>query len=50
MKHLLKTALVAIVTLMSSFGISAQDAQNPLLQPLPVDTAVRIGKLPNGLT
>ena len=50
MKHLLKTALVAIVTLMSNFGISAQDAQNPLLQPLPVDTAVRIGKLPNGLT
>ncbi|MDE6394052.1 MAG: insulinase family protein, partial [Duncaniella sp.] len=51
MKHLLKTALIAVVTLvMTSMSTKAQDAHNPMLQPLPVDTAVRIGKLPNGLT
>ena len=48
MKHLLKTALIAVVTLvMTSMSIKAQDAHNPMLQPLPVDTAVLIGKLPN---
>ena len=31
-------------------GIVRAQGQNPMLQPLPVDTAVRIGKLPNGLT
>ncbi len=31
-------------------GIIKAQPQNPMLQPLPVDTAVRIGKLPNGLT
>lgn len=31
-------------------GIIRAQAQNPMLQQLPVDSAVRIGKLPNGLT
>ena len=31
-------------------GIVRAQGQNPMLQPLPVDTAVRIDKLPNGLT
>lgn len=39
--------LVAILLLP---GIVKAQAQNPMLQPLPVDSAVRIGKLPNGLT
>ena len=51
MKHLLKTALAAIVMLViAGMSASAQNAQNPMLQPLPVDKDVRIGKLPNGLT
>ena len=51
MKHLLKTALAAIVMLViAGMSASAQNALNPMLQPLPVDKDVRIGKLPNGLT
>lgn len=42
---------VSIVMLcMALPGILRAQAQNPMLQPLPVDSAVRIGKLPNGLT
>ena len=46
--RLLSAALVMVFMALPGI-IRAQD-QNPMLQPLPVDTAVRIGKLPNGLT
>ncbi|MDE6378742.1 MAG: insulinase family protein, partial [Duncaniella sp.] len=38
-----------MTAVMAPVGIMAQES-NPLLQPLPVDKDVRIGKLPNGLT
>lgn len=51
MKHLLKTALIALTVLLTAGqGAMAQGGNNPMTQPLPVDKAVRIGKLPNGLT
>lgn len=43
------SALLLLATIIMPGIVSAQ-AQNPMLQTLPVDTAVRIGKLPNGLT
>ena len=43
-KHLLVAALLFIT------GSAAVVAQEMQLPPIPVDTAVRIGKLPNGLT
>ncbi len=43
-KHLLVAALLFIT---SAAAVMAQEMQLP---PIPVDTAVRIGKLPNGLT
>ena len=48
-KTRLMSALVLIACVLLP-GIVRAQAQNPMLQPLPVDTAVRIGKLPNGLT
>ncbi|MCM1076478.1 MAG: insulinase family protein [Bacteroides sp.] len=48
-KSRLLTALVLIACVLLPSIVNAQ-GQNPMLQPLPVDTAVRIGKLPNGLT
>lgn len=48
-KSRLMSALVLIASIVMP-GIVMAQGQNPMLQPLPVDTAVRIGKLPNGLT
>ena len=45
----LMTALVLVACFVLPAIVRAQ-AQNPMFQPLPADTAVRIGKLPNGLT
>lgn len=42
------TAAFMLLMLMLMPGVIT--AQNPMMQPLPVDTAVRIGQLPNGLT
>lgn len=51
MKHLLKTALIALTVLLAAGqSAMAQGGNNPMTQPLPVDKDVRIGKLPNGLT
>lgn len=41
---------VMLLVLILLPGIVMAQANNPMLQPLPTDTAVRIGKLPNGLT
>ena len=50
MKTILKSLLAAVmIALVAPLGMSAQGG-NPLLKPLPVDSAVRIGRLPNGLT
>lgn len=49
MKHLLKSALIALTVILTA-GLSVSAQGNPLTNPLPVDSAVRIGKLPNGLT
>ncbi len=46
LKKILTAVALAAMTLVPAF---AQEA-NPQMQPLPIDTAVRIGKLPNGLT
>ncbi len=40
---------MAVVTLLMP-GVAKAQEGNPMMQQLPVDTAVRIGKLPNGLT
>ena len=49
-----KSRLMSVAILLASILlpgiIYAQGANNPMLQQLPADTAVRIGKLPNGLT
>ncbi len=50
MKHLLKTALAALMTLCMMPVSAMAQGENPMMQQLPVDTAVRVGKLPNGLT
>lgn len=50
MKHLLKTAIIAVMTLCMTPVSTMAQGENPMTQQLPVDTAVRIGKLPNGLT
>lgn len=42
--------LLMLVAVMLLPGIVRAQGENPMLQPLPVDSAVRIGKLPNGLT
>lgn len=51
MKKLFKTCLL-MLALMMGFGVQAQEAAPAQMQvtPLPVDTAVRVGQLPNGLT
>ncbi len=41
---------VMLLVLILLPGIVRAQGGNPMLQPLPTDTAVRIGKLPNGLT
>lgn len=46
--RLMSAALLIVLMLLP--GIVRAQGNNPMLQPLPVDTAVRIGKLPNGLT
>lgn len=50
MKHLLKTAVVAIMALCMMPLTAMAQGENPMTTQLPVDPAVRIGKLPNGLT
>lgn len=49
-KGLRLLALPLLVALLLLPGVVKAQAQNPMLQPLPVDSAVRVGKLPNGLT
>ncbi len=51
MKKLFNLAMffMAVVTLLMP-GVAKAQGENPMLAPLPVDTAVRMGKLPNGLT
>ena len=46
----MKTKLILGLTLsvMTAFGVSAQES--PLMQPFPIDPAVRMGTLENGLT
>ena len=48
MKKLFKRGLALMLGLVAATGAFAQEM--PQLQPLPADTAVRIGVLPNGLT
>ena len=43
-------SVIALMFFMALPGIIKAQQNNPMLQPLPTDTAVRIGKLPNGLT
>lgn len=50
MKHLLKKALTALAVLLCTAVSATAQGGDPMTQPLPVDKAVRIGKLPNGLT
>ncbi len=46
----MKKILVSIVALVAAMGAWAQDpGQNPMMQPLPNDPAVRIGLLENGM-
>ncbi len=46
----MKRFLISIVALVAAMGAWAQEAgQNPMLQPLPNDPAVRIGLLENGM-
>lgn len=44
------SAMLLLAVMLMPGIVKAQDGNNPMLQPLPTDTAVRIGKLPNGLT
>ena len=44
----MKKIFIFIATALASLSLSAQ--QNPMLQPLPNDPAVKVGKLENGLT
>lgn len=46
--RLMSAAMLVLLMLLPSI-VRAQGT-NPMLQPLPTDSAVRIGKLPNGLT
>lgn len=41
---------IMLATLMLLPMAAKAQGENPMLQPLPVDSAVRMGKLPNGLT
>lgn len=45
----LLTLIVLATFMLLPVTVKAQ-GENPMLQPLPVDSAVRVGKLPNGLT
>lgn len=45
----LLTLIVLATSMLLPVTVKAQ-GENPMLQPLPVDSAVRVGKLPNGLT
>lgn len=49
-KGLRLLALPLLVAMLLLPGLVKAQAQNPMLQPLPVDSALRVGKLPNGLT
>ena len=54
MNKLFKRGLALLMGIVATTGVSAQEAQEapqmPQMPPLPVDTAVRVGTLPNGLT
>ncbi len=45
----LLTFIVLATFMLLPMAVKAQ-GENPMLKPLPVDSAVRVGKLPNGLT
>ena len=45
----LLTSFLLATFMLLPMAVKAQ-GENPMLQPLPVDSAVRVGKLPNGLT
>ena len=47
MNKLIKSGLALVMGLMSATGVMAQ---GPMNQPMPLDTAIRSGVLPNGLT
>ena len=44
-----KILVFAALVVTGALGINAQEA-NPMMQPLPIDPAIRTGKLANGLT
>ncbi len=50
MKKLINLAMLVVAVVMLLPGVAKAQGENPMLAPLPVDTAVRMGKLPNGLT
>lgn len=49
MKKFFRTTLLALFAVLTA-GTAVSAQENPMMQPLPVDQGVRIGKLPNGLT
>lgn len=48
--NLKKSLLIATVAMLAFFTAKPAMAQAEMMQPLPIDTAVHIGTLPNGLT
>lgn len=50
MKRFFSLSVLAIVVLVMFCIPAAAQQANPMMEPLPADSAVRIGKLPNGLT
>ncbi len=50
MKNLIKFGIAMLMGLGAMFTASAQDQAMPQIPQLPVDSAVRVGTLPNGLT
>lgn len=48
MNKLFKSGIALIMGLLAATGLSAQEM--PQMPPMPVDSAVRVGSLPNGLT
>lgn len=50
MNKLFKSGIALMMGLMTALGASAQAVPTPQIPPMPVDTAVIVGSLPNGLT
>ncbi|MCM1522159.1 MAG: insulinase family protein [Muribaculaceae bacterium] len=49
MKKIFSISLLALLAVVFA-AIPMRAQQNPMMEPLPVDSGVRVGKLPNGLT